>query len=497
LVTAINKENMFKTMNDTIAAISTPIGQGGIGIIRLSGQDVLPIADKIFVSKDGGKPSGYKTYTVHYGWIVKSHQSIPDVSVGAGMSPRHQKKPSAIDHRLSTNVIDEVLLTVMRAPRSYTKEDIVEISCHNGIVVLREILDVVLSAGARLALPGEFTKRAFLNGRIDLSKAEAVLDVINAKTTRGLESGIRQLKGALSQEINKLKAKLLEVLALLEANIDFSEEEITPVQREKIAQSIDVVSGLIQALLHSASHGKILREGIRVVIVGKANVGKSSLLNALLREERAIVSPVAGTTRDAIEEILDLQGIPLKIADTAGIIEPRDFIEKEALKRTQSYFEKANLVLLVFDASRRLTQEDRALIKKASHKSVIAVLNKCDLKIRIEEGQIQRSFSRSVKISTRKQKGLMALEESIFQTVWQGNLEASEEIIITNARHIQALKEARKALQQAKDSLAREASIEFIAEDLKICSNHLAHITGEIIEEDILDKIFGEFCVGK
>jgi tRNA modification GTPase len=458
------------TLIDTIAAISTPVGQGGIGIVRLSGKEALSIADKIFLSKDKEKPSGYKTHTVHYGWIV------------GGETSEH---------------IDEVILTVMRAPRSYTKEDIVEISCHSGIVVLREILDLVLRSGARMAEPGEFTKRAFLNGRIDLDRAEAVLDIINAKTELALESGLRQLQGALSREINRLKDALLETIALLEAHIDFPEEDIGGVDKKKIGRVIDTALKDLSGLLDSAKHGKVLREGISAVILGRTNVGKSSLLNALLKEERAIVTHVAGTTRDAIEEILDLKGIPLKIADTAGIIEPRDLIEKEAIKRTHSYLEKADLVLLVFDASSSLTKQDEELIKKAGDKNTIAILNKSDLKPKINEQEIKKRFANVAKISALTHKGLRELEAKIIGSVWEGKVGASDEVMVTNARHAQALREALAALERARDSEMRNLSIEFIVEDLKLCRNHLGSITGETVDDEILDKIFSEFCIGK
>ncbi len=455
-------------LDDTIAAISTPIGQGGIGIVRLSGKDSLSIADKIFLPKDKEKPSAYKTRTVHYGWVLDRGK-----------------------------VIDEVLLTVMRSPASYTKEDIVEISCHSGIVVLREILDLVLASGARMAEPGEFTKRAFLNGRIDLGRAEAVLDIINAKTELALQSGLRQLQGALSDEINGLKDALLEAIALLEAHIDFPEEDIGSADKTKIGRVIKAAIKDLKILLDSVKHGKVLREGISAVILGRANVGKSSLLNALLKEERAIVTPIAGTTRDAIEEILDLKGIPLKIADTAGIIEPRDLIEEEAIRRTHRYFEKANLILLVFDASSPLTKQDKELIRKTSGKNVIAVLNKSDLKRRINEQEIKKRFAGAVKISARTHKGLKELEEKIIEAVWEGKAGASDEVIVTNARHAQALREALASLERAGDSQKRDLSIEFIVEDLKLCRNHLGRITGETADDEILDKIFSEFCIGK
>lgn len=460
-------------LDDTIAAISTPVGQGGIGIIRLSGREALAVADKIFMAKDGKRLSGYKTYTVHYGWIVKGQNAS------------------------RTTIVDEVLLTVMRAPRSYTKEDIVEISCHSGIVVLREILDLVLANGARLAEPGEFTKRAFLNGRIDLSRAEAVMDIINAKTNLALESGIRQLTGGLLEALGRIKKELLSAIALIEANIDFPEEGIESARIKKIERAINSVSNKIDGLLKSGRHGKVLREGISAVILGRANVGKSSLLNALLKEERAIVSPIAGTTRDAIEEIIDIQGIPLKIADTAGIIEPRDLIEKEALKRTRDYLNKANLVLLVLDASKKLSRYDRILFKKASGKVVIAVLNKSDLKLKIEQEEIIRHFPHLVEVSSLKGRGLRELEEKIIQLCWEGRLEASDEIILTNSRHIRLLTQAKEALDRAWNSLEEELSIEYIAEDLRLCRNYLGQITGETAEPDILDKIFSEFCIGK
>lgn len=475
---------LSNTLDDTIAALSTALGQAGIGIVRLSGKDALAIADKIFVAKDGKKPSRYKTYSVHYGWI-KCRLKTKDL--------RLKKK----EDRDGEKIIDEVLLTVMRAPRSYTKEDIVEISCHSGMVVLREILDLVLASGARLAEPGEFTKRAFLNGRIDLSKAEAVLDIINAKTQLALESGIRQLQGGLCNEVSRLRDKLLEVIALLEAHIDFPEEDIEEADKAKIDTTIDEVLKHLNSLLDSARHGKVLREGICAVILGRANVGKSSLLNALLKEERAIVSPIPGTTRDCLEEIIDVKGIPLKIADTAGIIEPRDLIEKEALKRTDTYFEKANLILLVFDASRALTKQDRALIKKVRNKNVIAVLNKSDRAQKINEAEIKKHFADSVRISALRRKGLKELEEKIIEVVWAGKVSVSDGAMITNARHKQALQEAQQSLLRAKDSRRKNLSIEFIAEDLRSCRNHIGCITGETAGGDILDKIFSEFCIGK
>ena len=296
----VNSEMFIDNLDDTIAAISTAIGEGSVGIVRLSGAKALVIADAVFVGKRGLKPSEFKTYTLHYGKIVRGGQ-----------------------------MLDEVILTIMRAPHSYTREDVVEINCHGGIVALRKILDLVLENGCRLATPGEFTRRAFLNGRIDLSQAEAVIDIIRAKTDSALKVSLGQLKGALSKEIDKIRQLLLNILVILEANIDFPEEDLKVQDMAEISERLDVARGQLSSLLDSARAGRILRDGVHVVICGKPNVGKSSLLNALLKKERAIVTSVAGTTRDSIEEIIDIKGIPVRVVDTAGILKPRDFVEKK------------------------------------------------------------------------------------------------------------------------------------------------------------------------
>ena len=350
-------------LNDTIAAISTPIGEGGIGIVRLSGQEALTIADKIFTSKDKIKPSVFLTFSTHYGWV-----------------------------KSDSKIIDEAILTVMRSPRSYTKEDIVEINCHGGIVALRAVLDLVLACGARLALPGEFTKRAFLNGRIDLAQAEAVIDIIRAKTDSALKVSVEQLKGCLSKEINKIRSTLISLLAVLEANIDFPEEEISPANLEQTKIKLTQVDGALKGILESSRQGRVLREGIHVVICGRPNVGKSSLLNALLKQERSIVTPVAGTTRDTIEEVIDIKGIPVRIVDTAGILEPRDLVEKKAVLRSKKQIDLADLVLLMFDASRKLGKDDQRLINRLKKKHVIAIINKIDLKEKIERKIILKIF---------------------------------------------------------------------------------------------------------
>ncbi len=488
-------------LTDTIAAISTPIGESGIGIVRLSGKDAIAIAGKIFASKDGKKPSEFKTYTVHYGWIVeKSPQSTVH---------RLQKENSELwtmpacrqgrDGGLSTNIIDEVLLTVMRAPRSYTKEDIVEINCHSGIVALRRVLDLILESGCRLAEPGEFTKRAFLNGRIDLTQAEAVLDIIKAKTDSALEVSIGQLKGVLSKEINKARQDLLNILSVLEANIDFPEDEINPVDLKDFLSRLSAVNNDFNHVLAASKAGRILREGVSVVICGKPNVGKSSLLNALLRQERSIVTPIAGTTRDTIEEIIDIKGIPIRIVDTAGIIEPRDLIERKAIERAKHYIKLADLVILVFDNSKNLTKEDDLFFKRLDGKAVIAVINKIDLKAKINRKKIIRKFKYSVDISAKNMKNILLLEEKIADLVYQGQINCPESILISNVRQIGLIKKAQKLVAETIDSVDNNTliPIELAAQGIKDALGFLDELLGKKFSEDLLDKIFNDFCIGK
>ncbi len=457
-------------LTDTIAAISTPIGEGGIGIVRLSGKDALDIAGKIFKAKDGRKPSEFKAYTTHYGWIIR----------GPGKE-----------------IIDEVILTVMHGPRSYTKEDVVEINCHGGIVALRAVLDLVLENGARLAEPGEFTKRAFLNGRIDLAQAEAVLDIIRAKTDSALKVSTEQLKGTLSKEINKLRMSLLDILAVLEANIDFPEEEIGAADLGEIRGSIIGINSQLMKLLEQAKHGRILREGIHVVICGRPNVGKSSLLNALLKQERSIVTPVAGTTRDTIEEIIDIKGIPVRIVDTAGIIEPRDLVEKKAIERSKKYIGLADLIIFIFDGNRKLKQEDKGLMRKLAGKKAIAVINKIDLRQRIERTELLKRFGRVVDISARRSKNINLLEDEIADFVFKGRIDSPEAALIANRRHIERVKEAQKLIEETLNSLDNRLSSEFIAQGIKDAVGNLDGIVGRNFSQDLLDKIFSDFCIGK
>lgn len=460
---------MFRyDINDTITAISTPVGEAGIGIARLSGRDALKIADNIFISKGNNKPSSFKTYTAHYGWIAKDGE-----------------------------IIDEVILTVMRAPKSYTKEDIVEINCHGGIVALRAVLDLVLENGCRLAEPGEFTKRAFLNGRIDLTQAEAVLDIIRAKTDFALKIGIEQLKGALSRQLNKIREDLLDVLSLIEANIDFPEEEISVIDLGGITEDLTDINNRLQSILKNARHARIFREGIHAVICGKPNVGKSSLLNALLKQERSIVTPIPGTTRDTVEEIIDIKGIPVRIVDTAGIIEPRDLIERKAVQRSKRYVDLADLVVLLFDGNRRLDRDDEVLMCKLNKRNVIAIINKIDLKQKIQKDRVLEGFGRVIELSAKKSKNINLLEDAIANLVYKGQITGSEPFLVSNLRHVEALKNVQKVIAEAVKSVDNKLSLEFIAQDIKEALLHLDDILGKRFSEDLLDKIFSEFCIGK
>jgi tRNA modification GTPase len=469
-------------LDDTIAAVATPIGESGIGIVRISGNKALSIADKVFISNDCQKPSSFKTYTTHYGWIVDRGQRT---------ELRGQKGLP------SDKVVDEVILTVMRKPRSYTRQNIVEINCHGGIIPLRKTLELVLDSGARLAKPGEFTQRAFLNGRIDLSQAEAVLDIIRAKTDYALKLSLEQLKGGLSKELSRLRNRLLDSLAILEANIDFPEEDLETVDIKSIASNLAHINKELESLLENSKTGRVFREGVKIVICGKPNVGKSSLLNSLLKCERSIVTHVAGTTRDTIEEILDINGIPIRIVDTAGIIEPRDLIEKKAVSRSQRCIREADLVLFVFDGSKDLSYEDEILMRKVKPRPSLALINKIDLRQKIKRQQITPRFQQIVEVSAKTQKNIDLLKEAIAQFVFNGKIKSSQPLWITNIRHIQQLEKAQKIIRQIQKSTKMNIPFEFIAYQLKQAIGCLDEILGRHFSEDLLDRIFSEFCIGK
>lgn len=455
---------------DTIAAISTSPGEGGIGIVRISGALALDIVHRMFVSTKQGDIRSASTYSLHHGHIV---------------------------HPETRTVLDETLVSVMRAPRSYTREDVVEINCHGGMLPLRNVLDAVLSCGARLATPGEFTKRAFLNGRIDLSQAESVIDIIRAKTDAGLQLAVQQLQGKLSKHVSTLRNKLTQLLASIEASIDFAEDDIELISYDQIRSELCRCLKQLDDLLASAYEGKIVRDGLTIAIVGKPNVGKSSLLNVFLQEERAIVTPVPGTTRDTIEDYINLNGIPMRLIDTAGIRDTEDQIEKLGVVRSRKMIQDADMVLCMFDTSVPWSQDDDELVQFVGEKKKILVANKTDLLTVCSVNEMKTKFSDPVpafQVSVSQHIGLDELKQAIVDDVLDVPLES---VVVTNTRHKQALSLAKKSLLHAQNSTESRMSQEFIALDLRDALNHLGEISGETTTEDILDLIFSTFCIGK
>ena len=459
-------------LSDTIAAIATPRGEGGIGIVRVSGALAVPIACKIFRSPRGISPAEFSTHTLTYGHIV---------------------------HPDSNAVIDEVMLGVMLAPKSYTAEDIVEFNCHGGVIPLQRVLELTLHSGARLAEPGEFTKRAFLNDRLDLAQAEAVVDVIQSQTELNFRVAIDQLSGRLSQEINAFSDRLANLLAEVEASIDFPDEDLDFIDATTMWKSAEAILKGLNRLLATASDGKILREGIHVAILGKPNVGKSSLLNALLQEERAIVTDIPGTTRDTIEESLNLRGIPLKLIDTAGIHQTADFVERQGVARSKSYIDAADLLLVMFDASQPLTEVDGQLLDAVNSRNTIFVLNKVDLSLVTTSADLQTfaPMESVVQTSVLHGEGIEALKTAIIKRILKGRETIGEGLIVTNLRHYEALRQARVALEQARDGLSQAMPPDLIAVDFRTSLDCLGEIVGKTTTEDILDRIFSQFCIGK
>jgi tRNA modification GTPase len=464
----------IQDLDDTIAAISTPLGQGGIGLVRVSGQKAFAIADALFVSPSSFEPSSFKTHSVHYGRIVSHKEGREDI-------------------------VDEVLLTVMKAPKSYTCEDMAEISCHGGFVAVRKILELVLQHGARLAQPGEFTKRAFLNGRIDLTQAEAVLDIIQAKTESFLKVSVQQLKGDLVLELKAIREALMDVYTELEAIVNFPEDDIEASQGLLLSQKIDQARQRIERLLESRYQGKILKDGMRIVICGKPNVGKSSLLNTLLKQPRAIVSPLAGTTRDTIEEWTQINDFPVQLIDTAGILEPRDEIEKEAVRRSHVNIEEADLILFMLDGSSSLDVKDYSIAKSLKNKRVILVFNKCDCGLQANKEQMRTFFpdTEQIEISALYQQNIEELKNKMIEHVLQGHHVDSGSLIVSNARQIESLQNGLSALIKTQKYFLEKLSLEFIAEEIKIAIDHLDQITGKNVNQDLLEKIFSSFCIGK
>lgn len=455
---------------ETIAAIATGIGENGISIIRISGTDSLKILYKLFRDKNHKEINEFKSYTMKYGFIVELKDG---------------------------NVLDEVIVSFMKGPKSYTAEDVVEINCHGGIMPTSKILEEILKTGTRLAEPGEFTKRAFLNGRIDLSQAEAVMDIITAKTELSMKSAISQSEGILSEKIAHLRNRILEVIAHIEATVDYPEEDLEEITSDKAADWLKEILKEIEILLNTAREGKILREGLNTVIVGKPNVGKSSLLNALLMENRAIVTDIPGTTRDIIEEYINMGGIPVKIVDTAGIRETEDLVEKIGVRRSIEKIEEADLIILMIDSSSELDDEDMEIIKHIQDKKYIVLLNKSDLEKRVTASQIKFLNTKFIiDISAKTGFNLELLKASIKELFLIGEIKA-QSIMITNSRHKEALIRAEQAAISGLDALRNTNAIDMATIDIRNAWDFLGEITGDTLKEDIIDKIFSQFCIGK
>jgi tRNA modification GTPase len=452
---------------DTIAAIATPLGEAGIAVIRISGLQALAVADRCFIAagQRAVRPSAADTHTLHYGHVVRDGKQV-----------------------------DEVLLAVLKAPRTFTGENTVEISCHGGVLTTKLVLDAVLAAGARLAEPGEFTRRAFLNGRIDLTQAEAVADLIHARTELAVLAAGEQLAGKLSARINVLRDDLLRVLAHVEAHIDFPDEDISPDTQAQLLRKLDGGVAFIDELLRTADEGQILRRGIRAAIIGRPNAGKSSLLNLLLGHDRAIVSPIAGTTRDTIEETANIRGIPVIFIDTAGLREALDEIEQEGIRRSRASATKADLVLHLIDGSEPLHAEDSMWLRELSEKKRILVRNKSDLPPQLELAAAGSPF---VDISCATGGGLEDLKDAITAAVWSGHIDGESLQIMINSRHQEALRRGRSGVVRAAEALRSGLTLELVAADLRGAVQAVGEIVGKTSTEDLLDSIFSQFCLGK
>ena len=469
--------------NDTIAAIATALSDSGIGIIRISGDDAIYIVDSIFRSPSGKRIlTKVQSHTVHYGYIVDKEE----------------------------NVIDEVMVVVMKAPKSYTTEDTVEINCHGGVLVVQKVLQTVLENGARISEPGEFTKRAFLNGRIDLSRAEAVIDVIHSQNEYALSSSVSQLKGRLSDKIHKLREDILYQIAFIESALDDPEHISLDGYPEQLAVKVTYFQQEIAKLLATADNGRLIKEGISTVIVGKPNAGKSSLLNMLLGEDRAIVTEIAGTTRDALHETINLHGISLNMIDTAGIHETQDVVEKIGVERAKKYAMDADLILYVVDASGNIDEDDQNIISLLDGKKAIILLNKSDLENKITEESLKENLAKRLKHSedirilrtstidpSSENSGMEELEETIRNMFFEGELKHNNELVVTNLRHKEALQDALNSLKLVERSIEDGMPEDFYSIDLTSAYASLGKIIGEEVDEDVVNEIFSKFCMGK
>ncbi|WP_438433614.1 tRNA uridine-5-carboxymethylaminomethyl(34) synthesis GTPase MnmE [Gorillibacterium sp. sgz500922] len=457
-------------MEDTIAAISTPLGEGGIAVIRVSGPQAVEQAGRLF--RPAGKLERAKTHTVHYG---------------------HLANPA------TGETVEEALVTVMRAPRSFTMEDVVEIGCHGGLVSVKRVLDLLLAGGVRLAEPGEFTKRAFLNGRIDLTQAEAVIDVIRAKSDKAHKLALKQVEGALSKRVKKLRQELVEVMAHLEVNIDYPEHDVEELTTAFIRERGTAAIGQVEAMLKSAGEGKLIREGITTAIVGRPNVGKSSLLNALAQENRAIVTDIPGTTRDVIEEYVTMNGIPLKLLDTAGIRETEDVVERIGVERSLGALDEADLILFMLNGSEPLSDDELKRLEDLRERATIVVVNKTDLP---QEADLERVMmwypaERIVRLSVLGEEGMDRLEKAVTDLFFQGDVEGGDLTYVSNVRHIQLLRQAEEALRDAVSAADLLVPIDMIQIDFRRAWEYLGEMVGDQMADSLVDQIFSQFCLGK
>lgn len=460
---------------DTIAAIATGLTESGIGIIRVSGQDAVDVADAVFRTKSGRKIlKSVESHTIHYGFIVEKEKQ---------------------------QVIDEVMVSVMKGPRSYTGEDVVEINCHGGVLVMRRILETVLESGARLAEPGEFTKRAFLNGRIDLTEAEAVMDVIQSRNEWALRSSVRQLQGSVSDEIKRIRAAILYEIAFIESALDDPEHISLDGYPERLKEKLEQWNSVVEKWIRSAGRGQMLKEGIRTVILGKPNVGKSSLLNILLGEERAIVTDVAGTTRDVLQEYVSIRGVGFHIMDTAGIHATDDKVERIGVEKAKLLASEADLIIYVVDASENLDESDREIVPLILEKNTIILLNKSDLGGKVSEEDIRKMIGkedvRIIRTSMIENTGLDEFEKTVSEMFFEGTINMNNEITITNLRHKEALQDTEKDLERVMESVLSGMPEDFFTIDLMSAYAALGRIIGEEVGEDLINEIFSKFCMGK
>lgn len=457
-------------MEDTIAAVATAYGEGGIGIIRISGEEALPILQEIF--EFHGDTDTFTSRRMTYGKIIDKEKN---------------------------QIIDEVLAVYMKGPKTYTAEDVVEINCHGSMVSLRKTLALVLRKGARLAEPGEFTKRAFLNGRLDLSQAEAVIDMIRAKTDKSFDVAVSQLEGRLSLKVEEIRQKLLDLLVDITVNIDYPDEDIEEMTYEKLEESIVETQDMIEKLLETSSTGKMIREGIKIAIVGKPNVGKSSLMNGLLKETRAIVTDIPGTTRDTIEEVLSIRNIPVYLVDTAGIRETSDKVEKMGIEKSKEAFNQADFILFLLDGSRSLEEEDLQIMEFLKERKCLVLINKRDLgeAISIEEISAKLPASQVIEASLLKGQGITEIEDAVEDLVYGGEIVQKESMMVNNVRHIELLQQAVKSLTDALHMSERREAMDFIEVDVKNAYERLGEIIGETVSDDIINEVFARFCLGK